>query len=579
MDMASVSTFVYRRRQIITRVLIGVCFTLSVITFVTHSDDHSIGRTYTGENASNGHVRVLSPMGGSPAGPGENGKKVQLSKEQQRIADSQFEKEAFNIVASNMIAYNRSLPDVRDPRCRKLQYSRDLPSASIVIIFINEAWSPLMRTLWSVVNRSPLHLLHEIILVDDNSDRAELRARLDVYINSHFTNVRILRSKKRLGIARARIAGAEAATGEVVVFLESHSEVNTNWLPPLLTRIKEKKTVIAVPMLDAIDSNTMEYSPQGGISIGGFSWGLHFTWLPIPLEAIRKRVHSTDPVPSPTMSGGFLAINRLYFFELGAYDSMMEIWGGENLELSFRAWMCGASVELIPCSRVGHMFRNGHPYSFPDGRDTHAVNSMRLAEVWMDDYKRLFYNHRRELKSSVNYGDISERKKLREKLGCKTFKWYLENVYPQKFIPDEHVFAHGKIINKGSRLCIDTLGNDERDSPILGLFPCEQSSENQAFSVSEQSEIRKEDYCFDVSTRNETVPVKLFDCHGAGGNQVWEFKLNGVIVHKLTGKCLDSAVPEPPTGELRIGPCTGSATQEWIIENPSTEFKRMLIHR
>lgn len=55
-------------------------------------------------------------------------------------------------------------------RCKDETYPEDLPVASVVICFYNEALSALLRTVHSVLDRTPAQLLREVILVDDDSD-------------------------------------------------------------------------------------------------------------------------------------------------------------------------------------------------------------------------------------------------------------------------------------------------------------------------------------------------------------------------------------------------------------------------
>lgn len=162
-------------------------------------------------------------------------------------------------------------------------------------------------------------------------------------------------------------------------------------MEPLLTSISENKTRVVSPVIDIINDDNFSYTRSFELHWGAFNWELHFRWFAFYGDMARRRT-TVEPFKTPAMAGGLFSMDRNYFFKLGSYDEQMKIWGGENLELSFRVWQCGGSVEIAPCSHVGHLFRKSSPYTFPGGvSDILYGNLARVALVWMDDWAEFFF--------------------------------------------------------------------------------------------------------------------------------------------------------------------------------------------
>lgn len=144
-----------------------------------------------------------------------------IPKEQQAIMKEKFKENQFNLMASDMISLNRSLADVRNPDCKLKNHPTKLPTTSIVIVFHNEAWTTLLRTVWSVINRSPRPLLKEIILVDDASERDYLGRKLENYVKTLPVKTFVLRTEKRSGLIRARLLGAKHVTVTLIYIINT----------------------------------------------------------------------------------------------------------------------------------------------------------------------------------------------------------------------------------------------------------------------------------------------------------------------------------------------------------------------
>jgi polypeptide N-acetylgalactosaminyltransferase len=142
---------------------------------------------------------------------------------------------------------------------------------------------------------------------------------------------------------------------------------------------------------------------------------------------------------------------------------------------------------------------------------------------------------------------------LKEKLHCKPFKWYLENVYPELIVPETQ--ARGSI--RQGPYCIDTLGH--LVDGTVGLYQCHETGENlfcfvliatshslnlqpggnQEWTLTKRGQIKHIDLCLTLInfTRGSGVIMKYCD---ESENQQWVHRDGGLLQHSKLNICLDS---------------------------------------
>ncbi|XP_068877852.1 polypeptide N-acetylgalactosaminyltransferase 5 [Aphelocoma coerulescens] len=487
---------------------------------------------------------TLAPR--DPRAPGQFGHPVAVPDEKQEEAKSRWKEGNFNVYLSDLIPVDRAIADTRPAGCSEQQVHNDLPTTSIIMCFVDEVWSALLRSVHSVLSRSPPHLIEELILVDDFSTKEYLKEQLDTYM-SRFPKVKILRLKERHGLIRARLTGAEIAKGAVLTFLDSHVECNVGWLEPLLERVRLRRAKVACPVIEVISDKDMSYMTVDNFQRGIFTWPMNFGWKQIPQEVIEKnKIKETDIIRCPVMAGGLFSIDKKYFFELGMYDPGLDVWGGENMEISFKVWMCGGEIEIVPCSRVGHIFRNDNPYSFPKDRvRTVERNLARVAEVWLDEYKELFYGHAYHLLlKNVDVGDLTQQIQLRKKLQCKSFQWYLENVYPDLEAP--LVKASGLLVNVALARCIAVEGS------TLAFEECDVNNTNQKFNYTWLRLIQHGELCLAPSAIVGAVGLR--HCQGRSRSLAWLHRSLATVQPGLTDHIISEHQHLPQPACLEVDP-------------------------
>lgn len=172
-----------------------------------------------------------------------------------------------------------------------------------------------------------------------------------------------------------------------------------------------------------------------------------------------------------------------------------------------------------------------------------------MAKVWMDEYIEIFYLNSPKKRDITDIGDLSSRHQLRKNLKCKSFKWYLENVYPQKYVDylSPNVQSYGRIKSNSTNLCFDTLQRFPHEPFNIGAYKCQKGiSETQMFALTIDGMIRSNDGCAivphgnDADSSNATIQIILYDqCDVKGLNKKWKLTEYNQLKNVETDMCAD----------------------------------------
>ncbi|CAL4174136.1 unnamed protein product, partial [Meganyctiphanes norvegica] len=418
----------------------------------------------------------------------------------------------------------------------------------------------IMKPVCDGTGKITLNTFSLIIHTDNNN----LKSHLNIHYITVYDKLKNKNPKRNSSI-RDRAMTVGHSSNKLTILINTFIEFLNFIESPLKSINQSLYQIIAMycTILASITSHAFHLSKS---NLVGSRFGVWlFPWGYPPTKIFELVMELDWYIESPTMAGGLFAMDRKYFKNLGEYDTGMDTWGGENLEMSFRIWLCGGTLSIIPCSRVGHIFRRRRPYSGPKGEDSLLRNSLRMAHVWLQDYIEHFLKIRPDARNT-GYGDVNDRIKLREDLKCQPFSWYLKNVYPELSPPGkENQNSGGRNGNKKfqpwnkrdrnykhkwqirlteTNLCIESEEDISRKGSKLILSTCAEI-DRQIFHHTDRDElVLGRLLCLEAADR---LP-RIGKCHEMGGNQ--EFKIKNqmgiALFNMAVGQCM--AAQEERTG-------------------------------
>ncbi len=247
------------------------------------------------------------------------------------------------------------------------------PCVSIVIPVYN-AFPYTYACLASILRHTQV-VRYEVIIADDGStDRTREIERIA-------EGVRVVRHEAPLRFLRNANAGAREARGKYLVFLNNDTQVQEDWLAPLVRLMEDDDSI-------GMTGAKLVY-PDGRLQeAGGIVWRDASAWNyghgDDPSAVQYNYVKDVDYI-----SGAAICIRRSLFEALGGFDDRYAPAYYEDTDLAFSVRQCGKRVVYQPQSVVVHFEGISNGTDVEAGLKRYQVeNRQKFREKWREVLQR-----------------------------------------------------------------------------------------------------------------------------------------------------------------------------------------------
>lgn len=183
----------------------------------------------------------------------------------------------------------------------------------------------------------------ELVVVNDGSGDGT-KAFLDAYRGP--LPLKVLHQENQ-GTAGARHAGASAATGDVVLFLDDDMILPANFLAAHLKAHEQEHIVVAGRVVNILPGAVQTALPL--LQRGDYEAAMQYrgTDSLVDLGEAFAKALGNDYVPWAACIGGNFSLRRADYERAGGYDLRFRSWGPEDLDLTYRLSLLGLRFRYV----------------------------------------------------------------------------------------------------------------------------------------------------------------------------------------------------------------------------------------